>query len=356
MPQNMPMSGVRTTSLLASTLVAYIILSRRRKRSSLLIPVRCLCCACCLLPPTAAIRIGSLLGRVVFRVAPWRRDVLRANLLQTRSHRRSSATADAMLESAAYQHLGRALMLTLQGSPSLAVGCCETATRLLRADCLAGGVVICSAHIGVWEHLPAVLAAHVPERTRAHSLLVYRPLHDAPLDEWLRRRRTQAAGASLVPDCGSLDSLRRAVESGGAAALLPDQRPSLYSHSQLPDQRPRGDQRPASSNNHHAERNPVVPLVVELLGQRSALSPGLCALHRSTGAPVWFAALLLDASAPQGPALTLRLARLATRGANEPSARLGQAYASELTGAVEAFPSQYFWWHNRWRRQDRECA
>ena len=298
---------------------------------------------CRLLPPSAAIGFGSLLGRVVFHLAPWRRKVLRTNLQQTRSHRQSSAAADAMLESAAYQHLGRALMLTLhpQVSPSLPVACCDTATIQLRADCVAGGVVICSAHIGVWELLPAVLAAHVPERTRAHSLLVYRPLHDAPLDEWLRRRRTQAAGVILVVDRGSLDSLRQAVELGGAAALLPDQRPTLSSNPK--------------------ERTPAAPLVVDLLGQRSALSPGLCVLHRSTGAPVWFAALLLHARPPHGPALCLRLARLATRGANELSVRLGQAYANELTEAVEAFPSQYFWWHNRWRqddrwRQDESCA
>ena len=98
-----------------------------------------------------------------------------------------------------------------------------------------------------------------------------------------------------------------------------------------------------------------------LLDRPTLFSHGAAALHAATGAPVWFAVLLLepDQHAPEGFALRLHTARLAARRAPGSANDVGvpptcatalmQAYADALTDAVRRAPSQYFWWHRRWR-------
>ena len=271
--------------------------------------------------------LGGVIGRLVHALAPWRLAVLRANLARAR--------LPTSLERAAYEHLGRALMLTLQAPRLPAVAADHALLSQLNADCADGGVLVCSAHIGVWELLPSVLAPHVPERARRHGRLVYRPLHDAALDAWLRRRRTSAAGVAMLPDDGSLSELKESLCKGGLVGLLPDQRPAAGHGS----------------------------VSVRMLGEACELSPGISALHAATGCPVWFAALVLCKSSDA----SLTLTRLAPRRrggsaqcepghvacgddvATEDAAHVSQAYADALDAAVRCAPAQFFWFHDRWR-------
>ena len=194
----------------------------------------------------------------------------------------------------------------------------------------------------MWELLPRLLLPLLPERARAHGLLVYRPLHHGLIDRWLRRWRAQTAGLPLRADRGSFQALRLSLERGGTVGMLCDQRPS---------------------------RPPWVPAT--FLQRRALFSHGIAALHTITGAPVWFAALfLVPGDAPDGFTLRLQLVRLATRRSPAveraaPSDRelevtasdqqhLVQAYADALSSAVRGAPSQYFWWHRRWRDEPDE--
>lgn len=275
-----------------------------------------------LLSRELTIRLGARLGRLVHYVCPWRLAIVHANLRR--------AGFAATLDCAAYEHLGRALLLTLKPDAPHSTRVADPhALAQLKADCHAGGVIVCSAHIGTWEAVPAALAQHVPERARRHCTIVYRPLHDAALDRWLRRRRESSSGVALVPDDpGSIATLRRALQRGGVAGLLPDQRPAAGRTS--------------------------VP-VRSMLGAPCALSIGACALHASTGCPVWFVALTLSddrdedgADGSSRPAAVLTLTRLAARGACEGGEALANAYAAALDAAVRRWPAQYFWWHDRW--------
>lgn len=322
------------------------------------------------LTPLASRRVrnlGRLLGTLVHVLCPWRLAVIRHNL------RCFGLPADERLLRACYEHLGRVLLLTLRPPHRLQDEVkLDNADHLaqLAADCAGGGVLVCSAHLGAWELVPAVLSPHLPARSRRHGAVVYRPLHDAALDYWLRRRRTTAAGGvELTPDAaGSIVELRGRLHAGGLVGLLPDQR--------------------------RAARQASVR--VRMLGHEQApLAPGISALHAATGCPVWFVALTLcpeahdddsdDNDSDDAAAFRLTLTRLAERcqpGADGAAAReasgpqatsaaapssvpcaLAQAYADALDAAVREAPTQYFWWHDRervrlrkWPKEEKEQA
>ena len=97
---------------------------------------------------------------------------------------------------------------------------------------------------------------------------------------------------------------------------------------------------------------------VPFLGrQQTAFDSGLASLHRATGAPVWFAVLLVDPHrADAVPAFQLHLEQLAAR-RTPTDERCGpdgggvlRAYAQAVDAAVRMAPAQYFWWHRRWAR------
>lgn len=255
----------------------------------------------------------------------------------------------------AFEHVGRALilmLLPLHRTQRLARRVCEAVAGSeqpigqFAADCRLGGVIVCSAHLGMWELVPAVLSPHVPTRARRHGLIVYHPLRDASLDSWLRSRRSAAAGGmSLCAADGSLRLLRRALALGGMVGLVADQRPAP-GHAAVP---------------------------AAFLGHNVGFSPGMEALHRATGAPVWFAAVLVEPSSNgddnNGMHLRLYLERLAPRTTIAPRTPLAtevttyavsteahaplacqtlvQCYADAVSRLVRLAPTQYYWLHRR---------
>ena len=89
-------------------------------------------------------------------------------------------------------------------------------------------------------------------------------------------------------------------------------------------------------------------------GRPTAFAAGVASLHRATGAPVWFVALVLDHDASGAPLLRLRIEQLAPRRDGQaPSeaddASLTQSYADALGATIAEYPAQYFWWHRRWK-------
>ncbi|KAL1518434.1 hypothetical protein AB1Y20_002726 [Prymnesium parvum] len=193
-------------------------------------------------------------------------------------------------------------------------------------DVSAGGVIVSSGHFGVWELLPRLLAPDLPVQALRHARLVYRPLHNAFLDWWLRTWRRQTTCMCLVAADASLQTLRVALELGGIVGLLCDQRPS---------------------------RPPWIE--ANFLGRQTLFSHGIAALHTSTGCPVWFATIKLQRTqdAAEGFVLHLHLSRLAPRkvASSAQSSRAGpeshalvQAYADVLNSEIKETPYQYFWW------------
>lgn len=302
---------------------------RQSRPSIALLLVRAFSFILRLLPLRAVLPLGRLLGQLARAALPFRRSVVRANLVAT-----GYAADDVDLERRAYEHAGSALLIALLPSESSARLLSYTPSLLrdeFEADCRLGGVIVCSAHVGVWELVPAALSRHLPERARRHGVIVYRPLHDESLDRWLRcHRRSAAAGLTLMAADGCCKALRRSLALGGLVGLVADQRPASGRAS----------------------------VAAELLGQQSEFSPGLVALHRSTGAPVWFAAVIVDSTSPTRTCLRLHLERLAPR-AGTPTAstttastmaaadKLVQCYADAVTRMVRTAPEQFYWFHRR---------
>jgi len=302
--------------------------------------VRVLVLALRFLPVRAIPTCGHLVGRLAQALMPQRRSILRRNMVVT-------GFKPDHLEQQAYSHIGSSLLIALLplrrsiqllARTAIAGGPVAAAAEAFSTDCRLGGVIVCSAHVGVWELVPAALSPYVPRRARRHGAIIYQPLHDAPLDRWLLRWRTRAAGMTLLPAHGSGSALRRALRTGGLVGLVADQRPATG-----------------------GARVPVI-----LLGQASELSPGLAALHRSTGAPVWFAVVLVERSqtvcgqSDSSLELRLHLERLAPRNPNAHPSEHGrvrplaaecdvlmQAYADAVSRTVHSAPSQYYWLHRR---------
>ena len=123
--------------------------------------------------------VGRLLGCAVGTLAPWRRAVVRDNLRRLPS---TSASHLPALEQRAYVHLCQALVLSLSAGPWLDRHLEPPQLSTLLADLQAGGVLMCSAHLGMWELMPQLLAPFLPEHARRHGIIVYRPLHNKRLD------------------------------------------------------------------------------------------------------------------------------------------------------------------------------
>ncbi|EOD27307.1 hypothetical protein EMIHUDRAFT_236039 [Emiliania huxleyi CCMP1516] len=129
--------------------------------------VRCLELLARAVPLAAVLPAGRACGWLVARAGGWRTGVVRSNVRSLCS----SGEEAAALGRRSLLHLGQAILLTLQ-PPSRdetlrrALRCdpqCGAALAELVEDARAGGVVVCSAHIGVWELLPRLLAAQLPQ-------------------------------------------------------------------------------------------------------------------------------------------------------------------------------------------------
>ena len=94
------MPGPDSLAQLRTTAVALVLLgagawsrvvTRRQQQlraiSVSLVTVRCLSALAHVLPTSNAIGLGAFIGRIAYRLAPWRRAVLRDNLIRTRAFR-----------------------------------------------------------------------------------------------------------------------------------------------------------------------------------------------------------------------------------------------------------------------------
>lgn len=134
-----------------------------------------------------------------------------------------------------------------------------------------------------------------------------------------------------------------------------------------------------------ADQRPGRPphVAASLIGRPATFSHGIAHLHWTTGAPVWFAALLDDddndareiesglreAPHPDSPRdgeprLRLHLEQLVSRDSSVTNAH-GQpggqvdyspirSYARAVSDAILRSPTQYFWWHRRWKGESDE--
>lgn len=184
-----------------------------------------------------------------------------------------------------------------------------------------GGVIICSAHVGLWELVPLLVARSLSPRARRQSRVAFRPLHSPAWNAWLCRQRG-AARIPFVPAKGSWVELVEALARGGVVGLMADHRPRAHTAVRVP-----------------------------FLGGEEAFEDGLSRLHAATRAPVWFISVLRS----PGWALRadVRWSELQEAGSTGAGNGVLAWYAGQVERAIRQAPSQYYWVHDRWAREDR---
>ncbi|ETP49553.1 hypothetical protein F442_04957 [Phytophthora nicotianae P10297] len=252
-------------------------------------------------------------------------------------------------DSYTYAALSLLWLLRLDGvaSPQTSISLDEDTRESLASmrTVLANGqtsshAIITTGHIGFWEIIPAALARPaVPVQTQ---WIVYRPLHNAALDDLVASIRS-APGRRFIADkkCYGLlrDVLQRPNANGNAAQLV----------GLVADQRCNSERTRAT---------------VTFLGQPTHMATGAARLHMETGATLWFTSVLHNKRfyASSDPSekpfhlvlrpISMNAATTATT-AQEHATEIVQTYASMLERLVLEYPEQYLWMHDLWNAKQR---
>jgi len=195
----------------------------------------------------------------------------------------------------------------------------QGAEHLRRARRPGIGVICISAHLGCWELLPARM------RAAGYAVaVVYRPLRERALDEYVARRRRRLGVATHTRDGGGR-AVWRSLRDGALVGILIDQRTRVESV-------------PADFLGHPAP-TPTAPV----------------RLAWRTGAPVVPVTIARDADRRYtltiGPEVVLPPPPEPAAGEAEVAARLTagcRACNAALEERVRAHPEQWVWFHARW--------
>jgi KDO2-lipid IV(A) lauroyltransferase len=178
-----------------------------------------------LLPHAGARAVGRALGRLAHRLLPRHRRIVRENL--ARALPELSEAERRRMVPRIFRHFGLSLADAVSVERFDLVELCrridlEGWDHLQEAERLAAergtGVVILSAHLGLWE-----VAAYPPGIYGGPLHVVGRPLDNPLLDAELVRSRARY-GNELIPKRGAVRPMFRALSRGGRVGILIDQR------------------------------------------------------------------------------------------------------------------------------------
>lgn len=276
------------------------------------------------LPPGLGVNLGAAVGAIAHRLLPLRRKVVRENLdfAFGQSH---TLEERRRIEAATYRHIGMVgvefLGLWRHGPEWLDRQIAEVAGLEGIQDILTQKkpFLVLTAHFGSWELLAAYFGL------RYNVSVLAKPLHNAALDrELTAQRRRYGLEILTSTDATVAREILRTVRAGRIVGFLADQ-----------DARRAGIfapffGRPASTFAGPALmavrlKMPLIPIFLMRLG------PGR---HR----------VLIRA--PLYPP-----AGLSTE---EAVARLTAAHVKVLEDVIRMAPSQYFWFHRRWKTSPRK--
>jgi len=266
---------------------------------------------------------SRVLGALLYS-SGWRRATTRSNVAMHALYIGcGSAEAQHRVVRGAYEHLAL-VFVSLLGLPRLLphIAPPPALPRRLLLQLEQGAVIICSAHVGLWELVPHAISHALCPAARAASLIVYQPLHNGSADRFVLGRR-QLSGIRLAPVRSSWPHLLGALRAGGIVGIL-------------------GDQRPRRSRELKPRR---------FLGRATPFDDGVGRLHAETGAPVWFVAILIDSGRSLVP-LFVELTRdddRATLDRRSTGEAVVDRYAQAVSDAAVRWPEQYLWSHRRWK-------
>ena len=270
---------------------------------------------------TAATRV-PLAGRVLYRLFPFRRRVIVANLRRVFG---DTLPEDAIvaLAQAHYGHLWRLAgeflrFRWLSRERQLALVRIENLDAFVAAYEQGKGVLLLTGHFGNWEVATVAGIGSFPQmRGRFH--FVRRALKPDWLDR-LVTRRFQHAGFGVLPKRGSLDAMLDRLAHGDAIVFPFDQ------HASPPD-----------------------GIAVDFFGTPAWTFKSLAIIALATGAPVVAATSWREDDGRHVLRFEAPIPAVEHASTNEAIRLTTRAYNAALERFVLRRPEQWYWVHRRWK-------
>jgi KDO2-lipid IV(A) lauroyltransferase len=267
-----------------------------------------------------------LSGKLLYRLAPYRRRVIVDNLRRVFADTLTEAQI-AQLAQAHYAHIWRLVVEFLRFplmSPArkAKLARVENIEALLAAHAQGKGVLLLTGHFGNFEVATAAGLASFPQ---AHGRFhfVRRPFKP----RWLERfvyGRSRRLGFGSLPKQGSLDLFIERLAAGDIILFPFDQ--------------------------HAAGRNGIE---VEFFGHPAGTFRSLAILARVTGAPVLPAATWRERDGHHVLRFEEPLVPIECDDDNEEIRRNTRAYNAMLERMILRHPEQWWWMHRRWKVRSR---
>jgi len=279
-----------------------------------------------LLPHGAARALGRAIGRLAHAVLGRHRRIARNNLARAmpelpESERRRIARA-------CFEHFGMSLLDALTAQRLDQVELCrrldlegwehlQEAERRAADRQPASGVVLLSAHLGMWE-----IAAYPPGLYGGPLHVIGRPLDNPLLDRKLTRSRRRF-GNELIPKHGAVRPMMKVLTRGGRIGILIDQR-----------------------------AHPGDGIWVPFFGLPAYSTPVLARIALRTGAPV---VPVFGFPEPRGRyRIVLREpiwpSAVADLEGDQAVAELTRIYLAACEAEIRKRPELWLWMHERWKK------
>ena len=270
---------------------------------------------------------APLAGKVLFRLLPFRRQVIVDNLRRVFG----ASVPEADIERLAQAHYAHLWTLVrefvrfrwLSSERKRALVQVEGLDTFIDAFRRGNGVLVLTGHFGNWEVATVAGIQNYPEvRGRFH--FVRRPIKPRWLDA-LVTRRFDAAGFGVVAKRGSLERIVALLEQGDALVFPFDQ----YAGG-------------------------ADGIDVEFFGEAAGTFKSLAVIALATGAPVLPAASWREADGTHVLRFEAPVPPVDVANVNESILRTTRAYNAALERLVLRHPEQWWWVHRRWRRARRK--
>ena len=272
---------------------------------------------------------SPLAGRVFFRLFPFRRDVILANLRRVFGAAVPPAEIDRLAQ-AHYAHLWRLIVeffrfRWLPPERKRALVRVEKLDTFIGAFHAGRGVLILTGHFGNWEVATVAGIQNYPEvHGRFH--FVRRPIKPRWLDA-LVTRRFNRSGFGVIGKRGSLDRIVSLLE-GGDVVVFPF------------------DQYAGGSDG----------IDVEFFGTPAGTFKSLAIIALATGAPVLPACSWREPDGSHVLRFEEPVPAVDDADTNEAIRRTTRAYNAALERMILRHPEQWWWVHRRWRSAGRRKA